>query len=366
MPAEPATMNSGTGLLPPITEPPLEPGTPPRGIVRQAPPVDDRAEFTAPPTRWASLDTTTGSGRIPPVNPQEEAEAPPFPDLPPVPADLPIPPAPRPGRRGLAGSGTGSFRISPPKLPGAHNAKRWQIALSAVLVAVVLAGCGFGGYMMVQEESNKGTAKPTAAPSPQPRDISSQTADPVPLTAAEIFAAPEIKPVPEEPGYQVLKTQESADCKVAATDELGALIANLGCTQVVRGTLKHPTGQYLITIGLFNFKDEASAQQARESIEPNVNAQKGRLTGLIAGTGTEAIVRAPTQLAWDYRGHFLAWCVIARADSQPFTEGDAYPKQIFFDLLETHLIEVVVGARAAPLPESSAAPTDSASPAPAS
>jgi hypothetical protein len=105
-------------------------------------------------------------------------------------------------------------------------------------------------------------------------------------------------------------------------------------------------GQFLITAGIFNLRDETSANQAYESIKPAIDAQKGRFTGFAAGDGTEAIVRAPTTLGWYPRGHFLAYCVVARADSKLIAADDAPSKQIISNLVEIHLRDGIIGARA--------------------
>jgi len=73
------------------------------------------------------------------------------------------------------------------------------------------------------------------------------------------------------------------------------------------------------------------------------------------GTGTDAITRAPTQLSWNYRGHFIAYAVIARTDGQAFAQNDPYPNQITFDIVETYLENGIIGARAAVPPKPSAA-----------
>src|SRR5437016_4540502 len=75
-------------------------------------------------------------------------------------------------------------------------------------------------------------AEPSASPVAQTRDISSREVDPVPLTEAEVFNGPGVPGAAGDPPYSVLKTQLSADCTVAATDQLGALLNQLGCDQV--------------------------------------------------------------------------------------------------------------------------------------
>lgn len=249
----------------------------------------------------------------------------------------------------------GSRRARPadrrgPDLPEPGHQRRsrvWLVALASIGVLALIAACGLGTFLMVKDERNgPSNAHASNQASAQKRDISSRDVDPAPLTEAEVFPNPTIVAAPNEPPYQVLKTQASADCRGAATDDLGNLLVQSGCSQVVRATLKSPNGAYLITSGIFNLKNEASANQAHESIKPIVDSQKGRFTGLLAGQGTEAIVRAPAHLGWNVKGHFLAYCVIARADGRPFASGDGFPQQIIFDLVETHLRDGVIGARA--------------------
>src|SRR5262249_6154375 len=158
----------------------------------------------------------------------------------------------------------------------------WTVALASIGVIVMIAACALGSFLMFKEERNgPANARASGQPSVQKRDISSQTADPAPLTEAEVFPSPTIQAVANEQPYQVLKTQASADCRGAATDQLGDLLVQTGCSQVVRATLKSPNGQYLITAGIFNLKDEAGANQAHEAIKGIVDAQKGRFTGLL-------------------------------------------------------------------------------------
>jgi hypothetical protein len=281
----------------------------------------------------------------------------------------PRPPVDEPAERPRRGAGRrpgGAGRpavIDQVKTANSRKAKRWVVALSVIGVLMLLGSCLIGSYLMINDERKGPPGAQRSGASGQPkRDISSQAVDPAPLTEAELYPSPQVKPVATEGAYQVLKTQASADCKVAATDELGALLVNMGCTQVVRATLKHPKEQYLVTAGIFNLKDQASAQQAHDGIKPLVDAQKGRFNGLAAGTGTDAIVRASTQLGWNFSGHFLAYCVIARADGKAFDATDGYPKQIIFDIITTYLIDGVVTARTVGTPSTAASAPAGTSP----
>jgi hypothetical protein len=251
--------------------------------------------------------------------------------------------------------------IDPVRVEKDHRPHRWIAALSVIGVLVLVAACGLGTYFMVKDE-RKGPAQANtgATQGPKTRDISSRKADAAALTEAEVFPSDKIVAVANEPPYQILKTQIAADCTVAAADDLGKLLVQQGCNQVVRATMKSPTGDYLITAGLFNLTDQTSAETAFNGVKPIIDAQKGRFVGMSVGpnTGTDAIVRAPTQLGWNFRGHFIAYCVIARTDGQAFAASDQTPNQITFDIVETYLEGTIVGKRAtvpdAPTPAASA------------
>jgi hypothetical protein len=251
-----------------------------------------------------------------------------------------------------AGRGRNRDPIIDPVRPGGpekqHRPHRWIAALSVIGVLVLVAACGLGTYFMVNDE-RKGPAQANtgATQGPKQRDISSRKADAAALSEVEVFPNKQIVTDQNDPPYQVLKTQIAADCTVAAADDLGKLLVQQGCNQVVRATMKSPTGDYLITAGLFNLTDQTSAETAFNGVKPIIDAQKGRFVGMSVGpnTGTDAIVRAPTQLGWNFRGHFIAYCVIARTDGQAFASSDQTPNQITFDIVETYLEGTIIGKR---------------------
>lgn len=219
----------------------------------------------------------------------------------------------------------------------------------------MIATCGILGYYLVQDEL-AGRQAQGVAPEPSefiPRDISSREADPEPLTADEVFPDEELHINPSEPPYEVLATQENDDCSVAAVDELATLLSELGCSQVVRATLVSPTEAYLVTGGILNLEDQQAAEQAYEEILPLVEEGTGRFLGMVAGDGTEPIVLSETVLFWDYRGHYLMYSVIARADGGEFSAADnQYADLISWDIIEVHLRNQVLQQRAVePNPE---------------
>jgi hypothetical protein len=245
-----------------------------------------------------------------------------------------------------------------------HKHHRWVMAISVLGAIVLVAVCSVTGWFIIDDEMEGPLGARTNASAGPKRDITTRTADPQPLTEAEVFPRKEIIAVANEPPYVIVKTQVSEDCKVAAADALGQLLIDKGCNQVVRATMKSPNGQYIITAGMFNLVDEASADAAHDLIQPTVNEQKGRFTGMHGGPGTEAIVRAPTHLGWNTRGHFLMYCVIARQNGQAFQATDQFPQLIIYDIVETYLKDGILQTRATtgPSPLPSAATDPSAKP----
>jgi hypothetical protein len=259
-------------------------------------------------------------------------------------------------------SGGGSTRpprpsVVDPTRPGPRP-HRWVALLSAVAVLVVLGACGMGTWFIFKDEKNgPESAKSSATAGPKKRDISSREVDPKALTEAEVFPNNNITAVPDEPPYVIMATKASNDCKSAATEELATLLAGASCTEVVRATMKSPNEEYLITAGIFNVSSEKVAAQTFDGIKPIVDGQKGRFVGMSvgAGTGTDALVRAPTQLGWNYKGHFITYCVIARVDGNNFAQGDPYPNQITYDIVETYLDNGIIENRAIIQPEATPA-----------
>ncbi|WP_238007592.1 hypothetical protein KZZ52_56275 [Dactylosporangium sp. AC04546] len=269
--------------------------------------------------------------------------------------DRPGAPGRPPARPGRGGTGT---HPRPATMESPHRPHRWVAMLSAIAVLVVLAACGIGTWFIFRDERDgPESARSSTTDGPKKRDISSRKVDPNPLTEAEVFPSNNIVAVPNEPPYLILSTKASPDCKTAATDDLAALLMNAGCSEVVRATMKSPNEEYLITAGLFNLDTEEAAAKAFDAVKPIVDGQKGRFSGMSvgAGTGTDALVRAPTQLGWNFKGHFIAYCVIARVDGNAFAPDDPYPNQITFDIVETYLENGIIGNRAIIQPEATPA-----------
>jgi hypothetical protein len=216
----------------------------------------------------------------------------------------------------------------------------WVNAVGIIAVAVLVGVCAAGGYIMFNHAGVTDAAadnSPSAAPSPH--DIGNRQVDPAPLTEAELSPAPA--------GYQVIKTQTLPDCKTVAVGEPGKVLAMAGCNQVVRATLVSADKGYVATVGLVNLDSQTGAEQANDAIRTAVGAQKGRFTGYAVGGPSDVFSKAATQLGWDVRGHFLGYCVVAKADGTAL-DNDPHARQIIDDLVEKYLIGTVLQRRVSP------------------
>jgi len=233
-------------------------------------------------------------------------------------------------------------------LPAWSSPRLWQIVISGLAVLALLSVCGLSSFLiMTDEHSGRNATLPgTVRPSAVLRDITSRAVDPEPLTVAEVFPADAIVIDPREPAYQVLKTDEDVRCRAAVAGDIGELLDDIGCSQVVRGTLRSPTGEYLVTTGVFNLEGSTGAEWAHAEIKPILHAEKGRFQGMIAGAGTESIALSSAQVGWHSRGHFLTYCVIARSDGEPVPDDDPHARRILFDMLHLHLDGGVLEKRA--------------------
>ncbi|MDW3850253.1 hypothetical protein NMK34_26920 [Micromonospora sp. BRA006-A] len=348
-PAGPSRSRFPTPSLPPPPRP--QPALPPAGAPEQADPggqavADDaRAPMPAPP---APAPTP---GR--PAPPREPSPVPqPAPPMPaPVPAAVNRPTVPIP-----ASPTTRAADVS--ELPRTRRAERrggrfWQTLVGGAAVLLLLSLTGLAVAALLDERT---ATPPAGQPTPQPTesstpsggtDLDSRDTDQASLTAKEVFPAKDLVVTDGKPAYRVLKTQASTKCQVAATGEIADLLVRLGCNQVVRGTLRSPDGDHLITAGLFNLTDVATAQRVRDRIRPLLDARQGRFRGMAAGDDTEAVEKAAARVAWQVRGHYVAFCLVTRADGERIPSDDATAREIMYDMVELHLNRGVLDRRAA-------------------
>jgi hypothetical protein len=181
-----------------------------------------------------------------------------------------------------------------------------------------------------------------------PWAISSRSIDPEPLSLDEVFPSAQIRPVIDGEPYRVTMTHIDSDCDIATTGSLGLLLDDHGCSQVVRAAMTAPYGGHQVTAGIFNLTDEAGAAQVSREVRNLVETGGGSFAAMGAGAMPGAAPQAvpDSQVGWQARGHYLAYCVITGPDGEPVTDADRDAQRITVDLLETYLGGAKIGARA--------------------
>ncbi|PWU44974.1 hypothetical protein DLJ46_23000, partial [Micromonospora globispora] len=248
----------------------------------------------------------------------------------------------------------------PPDLPppGAADGNRgggrtWQVLIGGAAVLVLLALCGLVAASLAQHRAIAPQATEPSRPSAVDQSaaadgggLDSRDTDQQPLTAPEVFPGTAVVAVAGQPAYQVLRTESSGSCTVAASGEIANLLVRLGCSQVVRATLRSPDGTHLLTAGLFNLTDVASAERARDRVRELLEGRQGRLLGMAVGDDTATVATAAARVGWQVRGHYLAYCVVTRADGQRINATDATAREILYEMIEVYLNRGVLERRA--------------------
>jgi hypothetical protein len=236
--------------------------------------------------------------------------------------------------------------------------RRGRVAIAVLASLVVLAALGFAGVTLLR---HNGSGSANGATSPRPSintaAINDRTVDPALLTTAEVFGAGTIASTSPSGTYRIIRSEADASCGTAATAAISTLLASVGCNQAVRATMLSPDQTYVITAGVLNLPNTASATKVASSLQPDIAKGTGRLNGLDAGGTTTAITLAQSQVAWDTRGHYLVYSIIALASGKAIATSDKRVPAIITDVVENYLGDKVLGARA----KKSAAPTPASS-----
>ncbi len=269
----------------------------------------------------------------------------------------PAPPQ-RPGRRAPGKRGAPPRRGLPPLprprpmslremqglLKQLPQHKPWMIAIGAIAVAVIVAVCSFGSFMLVKDDNEIVGAPPTPEASVVKRDITSRQTDPNPMTVADVFPNPEIVADPSYPPYKMMgKAQASNDCRVAADGEVQKRLQAIGCSQVVRATFSAPDGKYFVTGGIFNLPDANVASQFATDVRTLIADKQGRFTGYISDPAHNVVLgRARLTHAFEVRGHFLVYIVVVKVDGSEFAPDDPGVKVIQYDIMGQYLRDKVI------------------------
>ncbi|MFE9954524.1 hypothetical protein [Micromonospora sp. NPDC005299] len=322
--------------------------------VRPTPPTVGAARAPAPaPPAPAPAPSRPAPPREPAPVPQPTPAVPP--PAPPVPQPTPAA-APRPETSTPAdpvARTTDPLDLSPRRPARRSGGRAWQVLIGGAAVLMLLALTGLAVAALLEDR----TATPQAgqqsnqpvveqSPAADGTDLDSRDTDQAALTAKEVFPGQQLVVTDGQPAYRVLKTHSSGSCAVAATGEIADLLVRLGCNQVVRATLRSADGDHLLTAGLFNLTDVASAQRARDRIRPMLDERQGRFRGMAASEDTGVVATAAARVGWQVRGHYLAYCVVTRADGERISSGDTKAGEILYDMIEVYLNRGVLERRA--------------------
>lgn len=219
-----------------------------------------------------------------------------------------------------------------------RTGRRSRKPLVFAIILVVLVVSGGAGWFYLQSSAERPRTE-------QERRVADQKVDPVPLTATEVFGSGTIPGAEGRGPYKILKTQASTECKVAAGGAIAEILATAGCTQVVRATLMSSDGALVITTGVFNLETDRKAEKASVAIKDAIDTEKGRFSGLVAGGASDIISRAAANVAWEVRGHYLVYCLIANADGSAIAADDPRTQPVRTDLVERHFGDLVIQKR---------------------
>jgi hypothetical protein len=225
--------------------------------------------------------------------------------------------------------GAGQHRL-PARRPEPQRAA--QLLAQGLAALIVLGLTTLIGYLVVAD-----TQRARGAPE-------TTIADDEPLTVQEVF--PDPRQVTTPATYQIAMTHTDRDCATATTGALGALLADHGCSQVVRAALTAPYGDYQVTTGLFNLADAAGATALDGQLRQLVETGDGSFAAMATGEpGADPTVPPASQVGWRSRGHYLLYCVITRPGGAVVPNDDPNAGRITADLVDGYLDAGVLGKR---------------------
>jgi hypothetical protein len=203
-------------------------------------------------------------------------------------------------------------------------------ALIALSVATLAGAFVVAGFIV-------GGKQPSSEASTTP--LASRAEDPEPLSLREVFPDRQVRPPAAAP-YRITLTHVDTDCRVATVGTLGRLLADHGCSQVVRAGLVAPYGDYRVTAGVFNLADSAGAEDVDGRLRRLVETGDGNFATLPAGTSSDPAAPV-SRVGWHTRGHYLLYCVITRPGGRLVTSDDPYPERITADLVDAYLTDTL-------------------------
>ena len=206
-----------------------------------------------------------------------------------------------------------------------------QLVLSGLAAMIIAAIVGLVCFVVVAEHRRAPAVRQSSAQAAPP-GLASRAVDPEPLTQREVFPAADIRPGP----YRVAVTNRDRDCATAVGGELGPMLRDLGCSQVVRAAAVAPYGDYRVTLGIFDLPDADGAHAASE----HAGALVDRGRNIFAALGAP-----PGQASWQPWGHYLLYCVVSRPDGGVVGDDDPHAPRIAVEVLEGYFVRTVLSER---------------------
>ena len=154
-----------------------------------------------------------------------------------------------------------SFREVPGLLRQLPHHKPWMVAIGAIASPSCCRSAASAPTCWSRTTVRSSGPRRRPQSTVLKRDISNRDADPNPLTADDAFPTADIVVDPNIPPYKRIGDAQAAeDCRVGANGDVGTLLKDNGCSQVVRATFLTPDGGHYVTAGIFNLPDTAAAQ----------------------------------------------------------------------------------------------------------
>lgn len=230
---------------------------------------------------------------------------------------------------------------SPPKKKG----KGGLIALAGALVlAVCGAGGVAGGYYFTRGSSGDkaadtspvtAAADPSTTPGPTgaaPDKLRSRTTDPAPVTVDELGAATYTASTGT---FTKTGDDRDANCASAVDNAARALVASLGCSQAVTVTAVNQDKGCVVTFGILNLPDAASAEKV---ITGMTDGAAGSFLPRRHDAPAEGKAGDPQTGSWWFlmksNGHYVTFASGAYADGKRVQNRDATMVACDTDMLD--------------------------------
>jgi hypothetical protein len=211
-------------------------------------------------------------------------------------------------------------------------ALRRRLAAAVLLVAVASMAAAVSTASDAQRwRSGHRTTPSVSSKTVNSPSSNSPPSDPAILTVADVFPHDHV-PGPDGRKYPIFRKEENTSCAQTVTGKLVELLPPNVCLQIVRASTKSVDGRFLITAGIINFSNAASAVNMAKNLGLAVG---DGITGFL-GLPVSADIDAPRAKARVYvfgNGRYIAYIVLFPSDYGDFTADDEEAeRQVLEDL----------------------------------